>query len=98
MRVTIVPIDQVILVDKEPLFFSFTAEADVHAIQWSGDSGHIEYKDVKPHKRLSGESDFETYVLPFVTQWETEKTRVLAEPQALEEKYAEEIAQEQQAE
>lgn len=95
MRVTIVPIDQIIIVDRDLLVFEYSTDSNIHAIQWLDDKGHIEYKDGRAHKRLSGPDDFDEYVLPFVKKWETERERVLAELQALEEQPEEEIAQEQ---
>ena len=46
MRVSIIPDDNVVLVDYEPILGVNTgASNDVHAIQWLDTSGHIEYKD-----------------------------------------------------
>ncbi len=75
-HVTVVPDDNVILVDRTPIFFSFPCQEDIHAIQWHNGAGHIEYKEqYKPNKELSTAADYMTHVAPFAVLWEAEQAR-----------------------
>ena len=46
-RVTVVPEDKLIIVDGEPIVFDspFPAPSSLHALQWNGVGGHIEWTD-----------------------------------------------------
>lgn len=48
MRLTVIPSDRTILLDGVPLTFDFAADANIHAIQWYGDYGTIEYAMGEP--------------------------------------------------
>jgi hypothetical protein len=65
MRVTVIPEDQVILVGGVTRVCEFTADANIHAIQWYDDYGTFEYK-VGAAEQFT---DF-AIVSPFVDVWE----------------------------
>ena len=71
--VTVVPADNLIIVDGEALVFPFDAPANLHALQWRGVTGHTEWTD-GPNQKLAA-ADYDEQVEPFVELWQTEKTR-----------------------
>lgn len=76
-HVTIVPSDNLIIVDGEALCFDYQISEDVHAIQWHNGSGHIEVAG--QNNTVLGEADYAEKVEPFVTLWEAEKARLETE-------------------
>ena len=72
--VTVVPSDKLIIVDGEALVFAYEAPASLHALQWSGETGHTEWTDGRPNEPLTT-ADYATQVAPFVTAWQAEKAR-----------------------
>lgn len=85
-NVTVVPVDNLIIVDYEPLVFSFQADEDIHAIQWSGGlcKGHIETHSQPVPVYFDTEEAYEEHVAPFVTLWENHKTWLQAEQERLQ--------------
>lgn len=73
-QVTVVPADNLIIVDGAALVFPFDAPTNLHALQWRGDTGHTEWTD-GPNKPLTAE-DYDDQVAPFVKLWQDEKTRL----------------------
>lgn len=61
MKLTIIPVDKLIIKDGVPLFFNFNADANIHAIQWSGESGDIEYTD-DSHETISDITAIQDYI------------------------------------
>ena len=96
-QVTIIPADAMIIVDGQPLSFAFAAPSGIHAVQWRGTGGHIEYADGKTlNKDLSGQDDYTAHVASFVALWEIENARLEAEanrPPTLEEAKVSKIIQ-----
>lgn len=88
--ITVVPVDKIIIVDGEALNFDFMAPADVHAIQWQNDKGHVEYTDPAkfPNKTLK-QDDYNEYVKPYVDAFTKEKARLKAETERREKEYQE---------
>ncbi len=79
-HVTVVPADNLILVNKSPLTFPFNAPPAMHALQWNMGIGHIEWEgDANQHLE---KQDYESHVAPFVILWEAEKARKEQEEQA----------------
>lgn len=72
--VTVVPADNLIIVDGKALVFPFDAPANMHALQWRGDTGHTEWTD-GPNQPLTAE-DYDEQVAPYVKMWEEEKARL----------------------
>jgi phage-related protein len=58
MNVCVITEDKMIQVDGEALNFDFTIDSNIHAIQWSGTEGHIEFKDGTPNEDIT---DFTPY-------------------------------------
>ena len=66
MRVTIIADDGKVGVDR--VFRSVdlsTLDPNIHAVQWDGATGHIEFKDRSPNKMIDDFSAFQ----PFVAAW-----------------------------
>ena len=83
--VTIVPVDNVILVNNTPLQFDYKpieGHEQVHAIQWHDGKGAIEFSDY-----TGRDADYETDVAPYVALWEAEKARLDAEAAAKKAEY-----------
>lgn len=80
--VTVVPIDNLIIVEGKALQFFFEAPPTMHALQWYGQEGHIEWTDDLNHPLTLG--DYADDVQPFVEAWEAEKARleIVAKEQA----------------
>lgn len=83
--VTIVPVDNVILVNNTPLQFDYKpieGHEQVHAIQWHDGKGVIEFTDY-----TGRDADYEADVAPYVALWEAEKARLDAEAAAKKAEY-----------
>ena len=84
-RVTVVPADKLILVDGQGLTFDFSAPSNLHALQWDGQQGHLEFED--DYNQTLSASDPAAYdeeVAPYVALWQAEKDRIAAEEAAAE--------------
>ena len=81
-HVTVVPSDRLVIVDGEALRFDFKVPEGVHAIQWHDGFGHVEWTG--KNNTVLKETDYETQVASFVTLWEAEKARLMAEAEAAE--------------
>ena len=82
--VTVVPKDRLIIVDGVALNFVFDAPESMHALQWDGQRGHIEWAD-DDNWPLEPEA-YNDEVAPYVALWQAEK--------ALRDKAAAEAAEE----
>ena len=82
--VTVVPKDHLISVDGVALNLSFDAPETMHALQWDGQRGHIEWAD-DDNWPLEPEA-YNDEVAPYVALWQAEK--------ALRDKAAAEAAEE----
>ena len=74
--VTVVPGDRLIIVDGEAIVFEspFPAPSNLHALQWNGTSGHIEWED-DYNWPLEPEA-YNDEVAPYVALWQAEKDRL----------------------
>lgn len=82
---TIIPIDKTIIVDGELLVFEFDIDEDIHAMQWNGSTGHIEYKSGKENKIINDISDYQSYInLHGEEKVKQEQVRLKAEQDELE--------------
>jgi hypothetical protein len=59
---TIIPDDKIVVVDGIVVVFDFEIDSDIHAVQWNGTEGHIEYKSGKQPLILSDIDDYQSYV------------------------------------
>ena len=78
-RVTIVPADRLVIVDGQALTFEFSAPGRMHALQWDGLQGHIEWKGYghePPRNELLTADSYADRVAPYVKMWEEEKDRL----------------------
>lgn len=78
-RVTVVPADRLVIVDGQALTFAFTAPERMHALQWDGKQGHIEWLgsgDEPPHNEPLGADIYADRVAPYVELWKEEKARL----------------------
>ena len=78
-RVTIVPADRLVIVDGQALTFEFSAPERMHALQWDGLQGHIEWKGYghePPRNELLTADSYANRVAPYVKMWEEEKARL----------------------
>lgn len=73
-HVTIVPGDQLIIVNGEALRFLYPSPPFLHAIQWHEGRGYMEWTNDLNHP-LSGPELYAEEVLPYVQLWEAEKAR-----------------------
>ncbi|MDY0259348.1 MAG: tail fiber assembly protein [Desulfovibrio sp.] len=75
--VTIVPGDTFISVDGAPLVFDFPAPQNLHALQWDGQQGHIEWEDDYNWPLSTDDATaYEDEVAPYVALWQAEKERI----------------------
>ena len=65
MRVTVIPSDRAIGIDGQFLFLDYTADSNIHAIQWYDDHGEMEFEDHRPNRKLT-ENDYTAEVKPYV--------------------------------
>ena len=67
MRATIIADDGVVGVDGEFRNVDLSAlDANIHAVQWDGVSGHVEYRDRRPETALTDISAYQ----PFIDAWQ----------------------------
>lgn len=78
-RVTVVPTDRLVIVDGQALTFEFSAPERMHALQWDGKQGHIEWLgsgDEPPHNEPLAADSYAGQVAPYVELWKEEKARL----------------------
>lgn len=78
-RVTVVPADRLVIVDGLALTFDFNAPGRMHALQWDGKQGHIEwlgYGHEPPRNELLAADSYAGQVAPYVELWKEEKARL----------------------
>ena len=89
-RVTVVPADRLVIVDGLALTFDFSAPKGMHALQWDGKQGHIEWQgsdDEPPHNEPLEADSYADKVAPYVDLWAKEKKRLDNEAAAAEAEY-----------
>ena len=81
--VIVVPEDKLIIVDGTPLTLDFTYPSGLHAIQWDGQQGHMEWEDDFNWPLPAADTTaFEDEVAPYVALWQAEKERLELESAA----------------
>lgn len=78
-RVTVVPADKLVIVDGQALTFNFNAPERMHALQWDGLQGHVEWKGYghePPRNELLTADSYANRIEPYVKMWEEEKARL----------------------
>lgn len=77
--VTVVPDDKVIIVNGIGYVIDMDYPTDTHAIQWAGESGHIEFKDERHNTPISAD-DYAEHVQPYVDAWQAAYAAATAPP------------------
>ena len=72
--VTVVPKDHLISVDGVALNLAFDAPETMHALQWDGQRGHIEWED--DYNWVLESEAYNDEVAPYVALWQAEKDRL----------------------
>lgn len=67
MRLTVIPSDNTIILDGRVLVFPFSADADLHAIQWHDTYGYVETKAGKQYKTESLD-DVQSFIDAFTAE------------------------------
>lgn len=80
MIVSVVSVDNAVSVDGKLLNFNFNVDPNIWAIQWNGESGHVEYKDGTQNADLTSFAEFQYLVDAFFA----EEARLDAEAQQAE--------------
>ena len=77
VAVTVVPGDKLISVGGIPLVFDFPAPQNLHALQWDGQQGHMEWiDDYNWPLPASDATAYTDEVAPYVALWQAEKERL----------------------
>jgi hypothetical protein len=87
MKISIIPIDSMVILDGVPVTFDFGPLIDpgIHAIQWDGTSGEIEYKDPKKvNEKISDINSFQEIVDLYGTTLEQREAERLSKEQEAE--------------
>ena len=75
--VIVVPEDKLIIVDGTPITLDFTYPSGLHAIQWDGKQGHIEWDDDYNWPLSADDATaYDDEVAPYVALWQAEKVRL----------------------
>lgn len=65
-RITIVPSDDTVIVDGEARQINMTGiDPTIHAVQWFGDDGEVEFNDGTPHRTIVNLAPYQV----FITRW-----------------------------
>ena len=76
-HVVVIPCDSLISVNGEPCVFAFDCPANLHAIQWDGQQGHIEWEnDYNWPLSANDATAYDDEVAPYVALWQAEKIRL----------------------
>lgn len=78
-RVTVVPADRLVIVDGQALTFDFNAPGRMHALQWDGLQGNVEWDGSghePPRNELLTADSYADRIAPYVKLWEEEKARL----------------------
>ena len=79
MNVCVITDDKMIQIDGEALNFDFTIDANIHAIEWNGSTGNVQFKDGTANEELTAITAYQS----LIDAHATEKQRVAdAEAQA----------------
>ena len=73
--VTVCKPDSIVIVDGEPLTFAYSLTDNIHAIQWDGSVGEVEYNDGTPNAIIDSFADYQY----LVDAHATEKQRLIDE-------------------
>lgn len=80
MNVSVVNVDQVVMIDGEGMNFDLGLDASIWAIQWDGEKGCVEYSDDTPNLDIVEFTDYEYLIEGHAA----EKARLQAEAEQIE--------------
>lgn len=84
-RITIMASDKCIGVDGIFVEFDFDIDPTIHAVQWDGNRGEIEYKSkIEPNKKISSFEEFEHLLVARDNAIATQEQREIDEQAAVE--------------
>ena len=72
-RISIIPDDNSMVVDGVAGFFSYDIGSDINAVQWYGENGTVEYREVVDGRSIPTSIDDITSFSPYeslIPQWE----------------------------
>jgi len=75
MNVCVITDDKMIQIDGEALNFDFTIDANIHAIEWNGSTGNVQFKDGTANEELTAITAYQS----LIDAHATEKQRVADE-------------------
>lgn len=81
-KLTVVAVDNTIILDGEPLVFPFAISSDIHAIQWDGakNRGEIEYKDVtRGNEAITDSAAIQIFIDAHIAEKERLQVEIVAE-------------------
>lgn len=81
-KLTVIVDDSIIILDGEPLVFSFAIHSDIHAIQWDGVKGvgEIEYKDVtRGNEAITDSTEIQFFIDAHIAEKERLQAKILSE-------------------
>ncbi|MGL4208545.1 MAG: hypothetical protein ACRCTY_04080 [Candidatus Adiutrix sp.] len=79
LNLTVVASDKLIILDERSLYLNELPTADFHALQWSGNSGVLEYGDGR-NLLLKGAGDYEKYAADFVAAFKDCAAKIDSRP------------------
>lgn len=68
MQVCVITDDRMIQIDGEAINFDFTIDANIHAIEWNGSTGNVQFKDNTPNEELTAITAYQSLVDAFFTE------------------------------
>lgn len=68
MQVCVITDDRMIQIDGEAINFDFTIDANIHAIEWNGSTGNVQFKDNTPNEELTSITAYQSLVDAFFTE------------------------------
>ena len=84
-RLTIVPDDKLIIVDGVGVSCDYDIDSDIHAVQWNGTNGWVEWKSGKEQLKLTSINEYQSYITLHGEEKEKqEQERLQAEQEELE--------------
>jgi hypothetical protein len=68
MQVCVITDDRMIQIDREAINFDFTIDANIHAIEWLGSTGNVQFKDNTPNEELTSITTYQSLIDAFFTE------------------------------
>jgi len=68
MNVCVITDDKMIQIDGEALNFDFTIDANIHAIEWNGSTGNVQFKDGTANEELTAITAYQSLIDAHATE------------------------------